>query len=269
MQPIVFLWSAIAVLVLVVSIWAVSVRIKDASIVDIFWGFGFVVVGWVARLASGGEWNTRHKLLLAAATIWGLRLAGYLAWRNLGHGEDFRYRMMRKKHGDKFWLVSLRTVYLTQGLLMFFVSIPLQLGQMRFSGDRTGKTLSALLVVGFVVWLVGVLFETVGDIQLARFKANEANKGKVMDRGLWAWTRHPNYFGDSVAWWGMFIISLAARSPWLLIGVVGPIAMTILLRKVSGVPMLEHSMAKRRPGYTEYVARTSPFIPRPPKRSNL
>jgi steroid 5-alpha reductase family enzyme len=261
MQTSVFMWSALVILAAVLVVWAISVKIKDASIVDVFWGFGFVLVAWVARLVAGGDWTLRRTLLLVAATAWGLRLTWHLGRRNLGKGEDFRYRAMRKKHGDKFWLVSLRTVFLFQGLMIFIVSLPLQVGLMRHD-DRSEIT--ALVLAGFVVWCIGVGFETLGDLQLKRFKANPANKGTILATGLWAWTRHPNYFGDSVAWWGMWLIA-ASVLPGIPT-IVAPIVMTILLRRVSGVPMLEYTMRKR-PGYDAYIAQTSPFVPRPPKRA--
>jgi steroid 5-alpha reductase family enzyme len=265
MQASVFLATAIAVLLLMLAVWAISVRIKDASIVDIVWGLGFVLIVWVARFAAGGSWNTRQTFVLVATLIWGLRLGAYLGWRNIGKGEDFRYRAMRKKHGDKFWIISLRTVFLVQGVLMWIVSTPTQIAQMNFTRDAKHQGLDGFLVVGSAVWLIGVLFESIGDLQLAKFKANPENRGKVMDRGLWAWTRHPNYFGDVCVWWGIWL--MATSAPLAIIGIVGPIVMTFFLVKVSGVPMLEHSIAKRRPGYTEYVKRTSSFFPRPPKKS--
>jgi steroid 5-alpha reductase family enzyme len=267
MQVSVLVWSAIAIAVLMLVVWTISVRMKDASVVDIVWGLGFVVVAWVSRLAGGGAWNFRHTVTLIVTTVWGLRLAGYLGWRNIGKGEDYRYKLMRRKHGDRFWIVSLYTVFLTQGLLMWVVSLPVQFGEMRFSADE-GRSQPLLLIgVGVVLWVVGLAFESIGDAQLAKFKADPASKGQVMDRGLWAWTRHPNYFGDFCVWWGIWLIS--AASPWrwgALIGIIGPIAMSILLTKVSGVPMLEYAMAKRRPGYAEYVKNTSSFFPRPPKK---
>jgi steroid 5-alpha reductase family enzyme len=260
----VFVATAIAIIAMMLTVWLISVRIKDASIVDITWGLGFVLVVWVARIHVGGSWNLRHTLVLGATTLWGLRLAGYLGWRNMGKGEDFRYKLMRKKHGDKFPMISLFTVFGVQGLLMFIVSLPTQIAQMNFSRDANNSGLDFFLVVGFVVWLIGLLFETIGDLQLVKFKANPANKGLVMDRGLWAWTRHPNYFGDSCVWWGIWLMAMSA--PVAIFGILGPIVMTFLLVKVSGVPMLEHSMSKRRPGYADYVKRTSSFLPRPPKK---
>jgi steroid 5-alpha reductase family enzyme len=261
MQYVQFLWSALAILALVISVWAVSVKIKDASIIDIFWGFGFVVVGFVMRLTAGGPWTFRRNLLWAAVTIWGLRLTLHLAKRNIGKGEDFRYKLMRKKYGAKFPIISLRTVYLAQGGIMFLVSLPIQVGLMRHD-DKKG--FAALLIIGAIVWFVGLAFETIGDLQLTAFGKDPANKGKVLDTGLWAWTRHPNYFGDTCAWWGMWLMA-ASVLPGVFT-IVGPIIMTFMLTKVSGVPLLEKKMGTRRPGYEEYVQRTSAFIPRPPRR---
>jgi steroid 5-alpha reductase family enzyme len=250
--------AAIAIAVLMLLTWVVSVVLRNASIVDIVWGLGFVVVGWTVRLQ--GDTNTaRQWLLVGMVTVWGLRLAGYLAWRNHGAGEDYRYRAMRKRYGDRFPVVSLVTVFAFQGLMMWIVSLPIQLGQVPDTPDP-----GLLAAVGVVVWLVGLGFEAVGDWQLARFKADPANAGTVMDRGLWRYTRHPNYFGDALVWWGIALV--AAESGVGAWGLVGAALMTVLLRRVSGVTLLERSLVKRRAGYVEYVARTSPFVPRPPKR---
>ena len=251
--------AAIAIVALMLTTWIVSVMIKNASIVDIVWGLGFVVVAWTVRLTVDGD-TTRQNLLVVLVTLWGLRLALYLAKRNIGHGEDFRYVLMRRKHGARFPLVSLYTVFAFQGALMWVVSLPAQLGQ-----ADDGAPVGPLAVIGVFAWVVGFLFESVGDAQLARFKKDPANAGKVMDRGLWSLTRHPNYFGDAVQWWGIGIV--AAEAGTAAIGLIGPAVMTFLLTRVSGVPMLEHSMAKRRPGYEDYVRRTSAFLPRPPRRS--
>lgn len=259
MQASVFLATAGAVLVCLLSLWVVSVRIKDASIVDIFWGLGFVIIAWVARFVADGD-AVRQNVLVACTTLWGVRLGGYLFWRNHGKGEDYRYRAMRKKHGERFAVVSLRTVYLTQGALMWIVSMPLQLGQMKVAPAGLG----IVGVIGVALWAIGLTFETIGDWQLARFKANPASAGMVMDSGLWSWTRHPNYFGDVCVWWGLFLIAVRPGG-FVFAAVVGPIVMTGLLVKVSGVPMLEKTIGRRRPGYAEYVARTSAFFPRPPK----
>jgi steroid 5-alpha reductase family enzyme len=253
--------AALAILVLMLVTWGISLAIKNASIVDIVWGFGFVVVAWTVRLTAGDELDAaRGWLLVALVTIWGLRLAGYLAWRNLGHGEDYRYRAMRKHHGPRFPIISLYTVFGLQGVLMWIVSLPVQIGQTDDSPD-----IGVIALVGVVVWLVGMFFEVVGDAQLARFKSDPANAGKVMDRGLWKYTRHPNYFGDCCVWWGIALV--AAETGTGAIGLIGAVVMTVLLRRVSGVTFLEKTIVKRRAGYQEYIERTSPFIPRPPKRA--
>ncbi|MEY4366146.1 MAG: hypothetical protein RLZZ305_1490 [Actinomycetota bacterium] len=251
--------AALAIVALMLTTWVVSVMIKNASIVDIVWGLGFVVVAWTVRLTVEGD-TTRQNLLVVLVTLWGLRLALYLAKRNIGHGEDFRYVLMRRKHGARFPVVSLYSVFAFQGALMWVVSLPVQLGQ-----ADDGAPVGPLAVVGAFTWVVGFLFESVGDAQLARFKKEPANAGKVMDRGLWSLTRHPNYFGDAVQWWGIGIV--AAEAGTAALGLIGPVVMTFLLTRVSGVPMLEHSMAKRRPGYEDYVRRTSAFLPRPPRKS--
>jgi steroid 5-alpha reductase family enzyme len=251
--------AAITIAVLMVGTWLVSLLLRNASIVDIAWGLGFVAVAWVVR--SRGDTNTaRQWLLVAMVTIWGLRLAGYLFWRNHGKPEDFRYRAMRKKWGSRFPIMSLVTVFAFQGVMMWVVSLPLQLGQTR-DGDGIGVP----AFVGLVAWLFGMFFETAGDYQLARFKADPANAGLVMDRGVWRYTRHPNYFGDACAWWGIGLVAADAGGTALW-SLIGPAVMTVLLVKVSGVAMLERSLTKRKPGYDEYVRRTSAFIPLPPKR---
>ncbi len=249
---------AAAICVLMFLTWLLSVKLKDASIVDIIWGFGFVVVAWVSRAVADGN-SERQNLLVVCATLWGVRLAGYLYWRNHGKGEDFRYRAMRKKFGERFPVVSLYSVFGLQGVLMFVVSMPLQLGQM------PTRALGATAIIGTLFWIVGLAFETIGDSQLARFKAGPDNAGKVMDKGLWAWTRHPNYFGDCCVWTGLTLIAMDGGGV-ALASIIGGVAMTVLLVRVSGVPMLEKTIGRRRPGYAEYIARTSSFIPRPPKK---
>ena len=251
------LWSAGAILVVMVSTWLLSVVIANASIVDIVWGLGLVVEGWVARVTADGD-DARQWLLTILVSVWGLRLGGYLAWRNIGHGEDFRYKSMRKRWGARFPVISLVTVFGLQGTLMWLVSLPVQLGQADDS-----PSIGVLAWIGVAVYLVGLFFEVVGDAQLTRFKADAANAGKVMDRGLWRYTRHPNYFGDACVWWGIAIV--AAESGLGAFGLVGAAVMTLFLRRVSGVTLLEKSLVKRRSGYEDYVARTSPFVPRRPR----
>jgi steroid 5-alpha reductase family enzyme len=251
--------AALGIAVLMIATWVLSLVLRNASIVDIVWGAGFVMVAWIARTIGDGD-DGRIDLLTAMVTLWGTRLALYLFWRNHGQEEDFRYRSMRRRHGDRFPIVSLVTVFGLQGVLMFVVSLPVQL-----AATPAEPGIGWLAVVGVVVWGVGFFFESVGDAQLARFKADPANEGAVMDRGLWRYTRHPNYFGDFCVWWGIFLV--AAETTDARFGVVGPLVMSFLLLKVSGVVMLERSLTKRREGYREYVARTSAFFPRPPRET--
>lgn len=255
--PLALLVAAVAIAALMIVTWAVSVVRRDASIVDIVWGLGFVVVAWGVLATTDGN-RTRRILLVAMATIWGLRLATHLFVRNRGKGEDYRYQAMRRRYGERFAVVSLYLVFGLQGVLMWIVSLPLQLGQTRAAPD-----VGVIAGIGIAVWAVGMFFEAVGDWQLARFKRDPANAGKVMDRGLWRYTRHPNYFGDACVWWGIALV--AAETGIGAIGLVGAFVMTVLLRRVSGVTLLERSLVKRRPGYEDYVERTSPFLPRRPR----
>ncbi len=255
----VLLAAAAGVVVLMVTTWAISVAVRDVSIVDIVWGLGFVVVAG-ASLAVGDAPGARRLLLAGLVGIWGVRLATHLAVRNLGHGEDRRYQRMRRHHGPWFWLISLGTVFGLQGVLMLVVSLPVSLS----AGADGPEALGPLAALGVLVWVVGLVFEAGGDLQLARFKADPDNEGQVMDRGLWRYTRHPNYFGDFCVWWGIWLVAAeTVPGRW---GVVGPVVMTVFLLKVSGVVMLERDITKRRPKYADYIERTSAFFPRPPRR---
>ncbi len=247
-----------AVMSLMLLVWLASVPLRNASIVDIFWGLGFVAVGWLTFVLNRSA-SLRPLVLVVAITLWGLRLAGYLAWRNIGKGEDYRYAAMRKYHGKRFWWVSLLTVFVLQGAVMWIVSLPVQVGQLSEAG------LNWLDALGLAIWVVGLTFETVGDIQLARFKADPANAGKVMNRGLWRYTRHPNYFGDFCVWWGIFLIAAAGGQAWWTI--VSPLLMSFFLLRVSGVTLLENSLRERRAGYEEYIRTTSAFFPWPPRQT--
>ena len=251
--------AAITIVIIMVATWLLSLAIKNASIVDIVWGLGFAITSWVLALAIDGD-STRQILLAFMVGLWGVRLGSYLAKRNLGHGEDWRYKAMRKKKGANFGLISLVTVFGLQGALMFIVSLPVMFG----NSDST-PGVGPIAVVGIMVWAVGFLFEAVGDWQLARFKRDSSNAGKVMQSGLWSLTRHPNYFGNALLWWGIGIVGAETGSG--IVGFIGPVVMTFFLLKVSGVPMLERSLNKRREGYAEYAARTSMFIPRLPKKA--
>lgn len=249
--------ASIGIVVLMIGTWLVSLAIRNASIVDIVWGLGFVVVAWVVR-AQGDTNTARQWLLVALTSVWGLRLTIHLYRRNHGEPEDYRYRAMRRRHGARFPIVSLATVFAFQGLMMWVVSLPVQLGQVSDTPD-----LGVLAIIGVGIWVVGIFFESVGDLQLSRFRADPANEGTVMDRGLWRYTRHPNYFGDACVWWGLGLI--AAETGLGAWGLIGSAVMTILLVRVSGAALLERSLRKRKPGYEEYIARTSSFVPRPPR----
>jgi len=200
----------------------------------------------------------RKWLIGALVTLWGLRLSLYILWRNWGKPEDLRYQKWRRESGRIWWWKSLFQVFVLQGVLMWIIAAPLLAAQQ--GAVPTGLTL--LDYVGAAIWLVGFFFEATGDLQLARFKADPRNKGKVMDRGVWRYTRHPNYFGDAAQWWGFYLIALAAGGWWTIFS---PILMTLLLLRVSGVALLEQTL-ETRPGYKEYVERTSAFIPWPPRK---
>lgn len=242
---------------LMLGSWLVSLYLRDASIADIVWGLGFVWMAW-ASLLAGDRTSPRGWLLVALTTVWGLRLAGYLLWRKWGHGEDPRYAALRQRSGPRFWLTSLGTVFGLQGLLIWLVSLPVQRALAR------GEPLGSVDALGVLTWAVGLFFEGVGDWQLARFKANPKNAGRVCDRGLWRYTRHPNYFGDCLVWWGLWLVSFAGGAG--LWTIVSPLVMSWLLVRVSGVALTEQRMAARSEEYRKYMQRTSAFLPWPPRK---
>lgn len=256
---IVSLYSLAAVAILFFTVWLVSVKVRDASIVDIFWGLAFVLIGWVSYFAGDGA-PLRRLLVASMVTLWGVRLSIYLARRNLGKGEDYRYQAMRQRHGDRFPIVSLFSVFALQATIAWLVSFPVQAAQVY----PDPKDLGILDFIGVTLWAIGLFFESVGDAQLAAFKADPANKGKVMDRGLWRYTRHPNYFGDFMVWWGVYFVALSTKAGYWTF--FGPALMSFFLMRVSGVPLLEKALRKNRPDYDAYIKRTSAFFPRPPKQ---
>lgn len=253
------LHASLLLWILVTLLWLWSIMIKNVSIVDIFWGMGYVIVNAFYVFMSG-ELTPRKGLILVLVTLWGLRLSIYLAIRNIGKGEDFRYQEFRRNYGPKrYWWFSYFQTFLLQGFFILFISLPL-LGVS--TGDPSGQ-LNLLDYLGILVWLIGFTFEAGGDYQLARFKRNPQNKGKVLDRGFWKYTRHPNYFGDSAVWWAYGLFSLAAGGYWQ---VIGSIAMTLLIIKVSGVALLEKTLNSSKPHYHEYIKKTSSFFPWFPKK---
>ncbi|MFI7405955.1 DUF1295 domain-containing protein [Streptomyces sp. NPDC049541] len=254
-------WCVVAVVVFFGTIMAVAIRIRNQSIIDIFWGPGFVVLAFVSFLASAGSGGdtTRRGVVLALTALWGLRLGIYIANRNRGHGEDKRYTALMRRQTGSLVGFLIRKIYGLQGVVLFVVSLPVQLAMYERS------SLGPVAWTGVAIWVVGFLFEAVGDAQLARFKKDPANAGQVMDRGLWAWTRHPNYFGDSCVWVGLWLLALG--HPIGLLTVVSPVVMTMMLLNYSGKALLEKGMRKRRgAAYEDYVARTSGFFPLPPRR---
>lgn len=250
--------GALVIWAYVSLVWIISVYLKNASIVDIFWGMGYVLIAGV-YYALGDGYSGRKVLITVLVALWGLRLSLHIAARNLGKGEDYRYQNFRQKYGpERYWWFSYFQVFLLQGVLLVLISAPLLAAQ-QFGPD----SFTVLDLLGALVWAVGFYFEAVGDWQLAQFKRNRANEGKVMDRGLWAWTRHPNYFGDATVWWGFYLI--AVSSGWGILTIFGPALMNFLLVYVSGVAMLERHM-RQKPKYDDYIKRTSAFFPRPPRR---
>lgn len=252
------LTTGLWILGLMTALWIISLILKDSSIVDIFWGAGFVLSAWVTFLSTLESLGPRDWLILTLVTIWGLRLSIHILIRNWGKGEDFRYVKMREERGKNWWWISYFQVFLLQGILMWIVAAPLSAVQIPSASDALG----VLDVVAIALWLFGFTFEALGDLQLARFKANPENKGKVLQSGVWRYTRHPNYFGDAAQWWAFYLIAIGAGG-WFTI--LSPIVMTVLLVRVSGVALLEKSLKKSKPGYEEYVRRISAFIPWFPK----
>lgn len=282
-----FTHAAAAVFGLLILLWAVSLAAKDASLIDIFWGFGFLVVAAVCLYLSPQP-TPYHWLLCGLPILWGARLTLYLGRRNLGHGEDKRYVRMRRRAENKgmserVWrLRTLLTVFFGQGVLIMIVSAPIWIAMAtgpstelisappeNYEAGNTAYSThwNVLPLPGAALWLIGFLFEAIGDAQLASFlKKNKGYNGldddkPVMDKGLWKYTRHPNYFGNACMWWGIWLI--ACQAPWGWASVFGPIIMTILLTKVSGRDLLERDLGRRK-NYQDYIRRTSGFFPRPP-----
>jgi steroid 5-alpha reductase family enzyme len=239
-------------------LWLISLRLQNSSIVDIFWGTGFVIATWLYFALTPDGFPLRKVLIGILVTVWGLRLSIHILTRNWGKAEDFRYQKWRREAGPRWWWQSYFQVFLLQGLLLWIISAPLLAAQSSSLPDRW----TFFDLAGLVLWAVGFFFESAGDLQLARFKADPTHKGKVLDSGVWRYTRHPNYFGDSAQWWGYFLIAAGAGGWWT---VFSPVIMTLLLLRVSGVALLEKTL-ETRPGYREYVERTSAFIPWFPKK---
>jgi len=253
--------AGLLILLLMIALWLVSLLLRDSSIVDIFWGTGFVITGWFYFFLTPDGFLTRKWLIVIMTTIWGLRLTIHILQRNWGHGEDYRYQNWRQQAGSSWWWRSFFKVFLLQGALMWIISAPLLAAQI----SQIPARLIWLDFLGAILWSIGFTFEAVGDWQLARFRAKPDNKGKLLNTGLWRFTRHPNYFGDATQWWGFYLFAAAAGNYW---AIFSPILMSYLLRQVSGVIMLEKSLKESKPGYKEYVETTNAFIPWFPRKSS-
>jgi steroid 5-alpha reductase family enzyme len=249
------LWASTAIAVLAVLGWIVSVGKRNVGIVDSLWALFFLSAVSVFAWTSGSA-SPRATTLVAMVAVWALRLSGYITWRNHGEPEDRRYQAIRASHQPGFAWKSLFIVFALQGVLAAIIATPLVVG------ISSPAPLNALDRLGVALWVFGFLFESIGDTQLASFKANPANRGRVMDTGLWRYTRHPNYFGEATLWWGYYLVAAAAGGWWTIFS---PLLMTFLLLKVSGVRLLEKDIGQRRPDYRDYIARTNAFFPGPRK----
>ena len=251
-----WLTSGLLILGLMVALWLVSLALKNSSIVDIFWGMSFVITFWVGTLLVPGNMSARTIFLGIVATIWGLRLSLYIYQRNHGKPEDFRYAKWREEAGPAWWWRSFFKVFLLQGVLMWIIAIPLLAME---TSSASNSALGCYDLIASIIWLTGFAFEAGGDYQLAHFKANSANKGKLITTGFWSVTRHPNYWGDAVQWWAFYLLALISGAWWTIFS---PIIMTYLLRNISGVALLEKTLKDTKPGYAEYVTNTPAFMPR-------
>lgn len=252
--PTFLMGSAAGVLAIMLALWLLSLALRDSSIVDIAWGPIFVALAAAGAVLGDGFVGRRVGIALLVG-LWGLRLGAHIGDRNRGRGEDPRYAAWRREHGDRWWWISLFKVFLLQGVVLWTVSLPIQLAQTAPLPDH----FTVWDAVGELVWAIGFLIETIADSQLRRFREDPERHG-VIDTGLWRFSRHPNYFGEAVLWWGIWLVALPV--PWGWATVISPLLITWLLRHVSGVPMAEERL-RGRPGWEEYVARTNPFVPGP------
>jgi steroid 5-alpha reductase family enzyme len=254
--------NALIVALCFAALWLIAMRLKDVSFVDSWWALGMVVLAWATFFATGTS-SPRQLMLVVLCSVWGLRLGGYLLWRWRKNGPDRRYQTMlgkaQSERGMSFGRAALQLVFALQGPLQFIVALPVQLGQIG------GGAVGPLGLVGAALAAIGILFETIGDAQLVRFKNDPANRARILDTGLWRFTRHPNYFGDCCVWWGLYLI--AAESGVGVWALPGPVLLTVLLTRWSGVPTVEGHMKRKKPGYDEYVRRTPAFVPWLPKRN--
>lgn len=248
-----------AVVLLFTILWVVSLLVRNSSIVDMWWGPGILVIGLTYFLTSPGA-QSRGRMVVALLALWAIRLAWHIGARNIGHGEDFRYAKWRRERGASWWWFSYFKVFLLQAVIAWIISMPLYLA----IAPATPARLTAFDFAGAILFAIGFFFEAIGDEQLRQFKSNPANKGRVLDTGLWRYTRHPNYFGEAVLWWGFGLFAVATGH---YAGLIGPAIMTWLLIRVSGVSLLEQTLQQTKPEYLEYMRATSSFFPMPSKRN--
>lgn len=254
-----------ATLLAALAAWPVSVVRNDVSIVDSLWSL-LILFGLLVYLAVGGFDTPRAWLVTALVAAWALRLAIHITVRNHGEGEDRRYREIRRNHQPNFWLKSIYIVFLLQGFLAWVIALPAfaAVSGQASPGPLDQPMTGVLTGAGVALWLTGMFFEVVGDWQLARFRRSRPAPGAVLDTGLWRYTRHPNYFGEALLWWGIYLLALSVGAWWAF---VGPLLLTFLLLRVSGVALLEKDIADRRPAYRDYVRRTNAFLPGPPRQA--
>ena len=253
----IFSYTLAVLFFIAVVLWIAS-RIKhDVGIVDSFWSLMILAAGICFLLFSDMTITERHGVVILLLTVWALRLALHITWRNWGQEEDSRYQAIRKNNQPNFEFKSLYIVFLLQAFLALIVALPLM------SIFSSNNDINVLDYLALALWLTGMFFETVGDLQLSRFKASARNQGKVLDSGLWRYSRHPNYFGEFCIWWAFFLFAVASGYWW---SIVSPLLMTILLLKVSGVSLLESTISKRRPEYASYTRTTNVFFPWFPKK---
>lgn len=251
----IYFYALAAILVVSFITWIISLILKDVSIVDSAWPLMFLF-GVVVIAMDANDYNLRTQIILAMVLLWSVRLFSHLTWRNWGEPEDRRYRVIRKKYAPNFAFKSLFIIFIFQSVLAWVILMPL------WPAITNNVAFSFWDALAIALGLAGFFFESVADWQLSRFKSNPDNQGKVMSRGLWYYTRHPNYFGECLVWWGFYLFAVSSGAWW---SIPGPLLITWLLLKFSGVVMLEETIVKRRPAYREYIANTNAFFPGPPK----
>lgn len=257
---IIYAIGGLSILIFVTLIWLVSLIIKNAAVMDIFWGIGLILTSQVYSFLLPGS-SLAQNLILSLVLLWGIRLSVYIAVRAWGKPEDPRYLAWRQENGKRWWWYSYIKVFLIQGLVMWVVSAVLLFAQIH--SDAT--TISPFIYAGIALFIIGFIIESLADCQMLVFKRKAENNGKVLASGIWKWSRHPNYFGEAVVWWGFGLFAVAAGFWWTLLS---PLIMNFFLVKVSGVVMLDRLMLDTKPQYRDYIKRTSGFIPMPPRKVN-